>query len=150
MAVDFSNYLSVPVDSIEAPKAAPTGHYFATFVSSKGTERFYDGKGGKATPVCELTLKLTGADTDAQEEDPIAAEKCVGKLVTKDYTLSEESGMYNLRRFVSETCGVDTKGLDLGDALDACKGSAVKVFNQPRAGKEEGQFYNNITKILPL
>ncbi len=150
MAVDFSNYLSVPVDSIEAPKASPTGHYFATFQSWKGAERFYEGKGGPATPVVELTFKLTGADEDAADEDAASAAKCVGKLVTKDYTLSEESGMYALRRFTSETCGVDTKGLDLGDSLDACKSAEVKVFNQPRAGKEEGQFYNNVTKILPL
>ncbi len=149
MAVDFSNYLSVPVDSIEAPKAAPTGHYFATLQAWKGAERFYAGKGGPATPVVELTLKITGPDADASEEDPTGAEKAIGKLVTKDYNLSEESGMYGLRRFTAETCGVDTKGLDLSDALDACKSATVKIFNQPRAGKEEGQYYNNVTMILP-
>lgn len=148
--VDFSKYLDVKVDTIEAPKSAPVGHYFASFVSWKGAERFYEGKGGPATPVVELTFKITGADEDAEEEDAEAATKATGKLVTKDYNLSEESGMFGLRRFTAETCGIDTKGLGLSDALDACKGSGVKVFNEPRADKRnEGVFFNNITKVLP-
>ena len=150
MALDFSSYLNVEVDTIEAPKTPPLGHYFADFTSWKGAERDYNkASGGPKVPVVEVTFKITCPDDDATEEDADGAEKAVGRLVTKDYTLNDEAGMYALRRLTGETCGVDTKGLALQDALDACKGSQVKVFNQPRAGKEEGQFFVNITKVLP-
>jgi hypothetical protein len=150
MPQDFSKYLGVEVDTIERPAAPPTGHYFGKFQSWKGAERFYEGKGGPATPVIEVTLKCTGADEDAMEEDASAAEKAVNRLFTKDYQLNDEAGLFALRRLTSETCGVDTKGLALGDALDACKNSDIKFHQQPRAGKEEGQFFPNVTKILPI
>lgn len=150
MAKDFSTYLNVAVESIEAPRAAPAGHYFAVFQSWKGAERDYaKASGGPPTPVVECTYKITAPDTDASEEDADAANKAVNRLVTKDYTLNEESGLYALRQMLAVACGIDTKGLDLSDALDAAKGSDVKVYNVPRAGKEEGQFYNNIVRVLP-
>lgn len=150
MALDFSKYLSVEVDAIEAPAAMPLGHYFATFQTWKGAERDYDkANNGPKTPVVEVTFKITTPDDDALEEDPAAAQKAVGRLVSKDYTLSDEAGMYALRRLTAETCGIDTKGLGLEDALNACKGSDVKVYNQPRAGKDEGVFYTNIKSVLP-
>lgn len=147
---DFSSYLGVKVDTIEAPTAAPNGHYFATFTGWKTAERNYaKATGGPPTPVVELTFKITSPDTDAAEDMPEAAQKAVNKLVTKDYTLNEEAGMFNLRKFTGDTCGIDTKGLSLEDALNACKGSDVKVYNEPRPGKEEGQFFNNVTRVLP-
>jgi len=149
--VDFSKYLGVAVDTIEAPRSAPEGHYHASFVSWKPTERNY-GKatGAPPTPVIELTFKVTGASEDAIDLDAEAAEKATGRLMTKDYSLDDDAGLYGLRRFASETCGIDTKALNLGDSLDACKGSDVMLFNQPRPGKEEGVFYNNVTKVLPV
>lgn len=149
MAVDFSKYLSKKVEEIERPSVGPVGHYFAKLQSWKGAERFYEGKGGPATPVVEVTFKITGVDEDALEEDAASAEKGIGRLVTRDYNLSDEGGTYALRRLTEETCGVDTAGLDLSDALDACKGSDVKVFNEPRQGKEEGQLFWNIKQVLP-
>ena len=34
------------------------------------------------------------------------------------------------------------------DVLDALKGQDVRVHNAPKAGKEEGQFYNNVDMVL--
>lgn len=151
MAVDYSKYLGKKVDEIERPTTGPAGHYFATYQSFKGAERYYDKENPKVgTPVVELTFKITGPDEDAIAEDADSAEKMVGRLATKDYTLTDDGGMFSLRRFGEETCGVDGKGLELGDLLDAAKGSAVLLFNQPRAGKEEGQFYFNVSKVLKV
>lgn len=149
MAVDFSRYLKTKVDEIERPSIGPVGHYYAKVQSWKGAERFFEGKGGPATPVCEVSFKITAPDEDALAEDEAQANKAVGRLVTKDYQLNDDQGMYNLRRLTSDTCGIDTKGLELDDALDACKGSDVKVFNEPRQGKEEGQLFWNIKQVLP-
>lgn len=150
MAVDYSKYLGVPVDDIERPSVGPAGHYFATFQSYKGAERFYDKENPKvATPVCELTFKITGPDEDALAEDEENANKMTGRLATRDYRF-DEGGNFSLRRFGEETCGVDGKGYSLGDLLDAAKGSEVKLYNQPRQGREEGELFFNVTKVLPV
>ncbi len=151
MAVDFSSYLSVDADSI--PKSVPSlpgGHFYATIASWKGAERFYEGKGGPATPVVELTFRITGADDDV-DTDSLPEGGGVGKTVTKDYQLNDpdKTGIVMLRRLAEDTCGLDVKGLQLSDVLDALKGSEVKVYNEPRAGKEEGQFFANVKKVLP-
>lgn len=148
-SVDFSKYLGVQVDTIEAPRAAPEGHYLGTFVKWAPAERNYNkATGGPPTPVIELTLKCTATLDDAIEADSTAAEKAIGRLFTKDYALDDDAGLYAIRRFASEACGVDTTGLSIADGLDAAKGSDVKFFNKPRPGKEEGVFYNNVTSIF--
>lgn len=148
MALDFSKYLDVDVESV--PKTLPSvpgGHWFATIQSWKGAERDYDkASGGPKTPVVELTFKLTSPDSDVEDEE--AAQRSIGKLATKDYNLADGSGQTMLRNLAEDTLSLDVKGLHFSDVLDALKGQEVKVFNNPRAGKEEGQFYTNITKVL--
>jgi|SRR6185312_1976084 len=148
MALDFSKYLDVDVESV--PKTLPSvpgGHWFATISGWKGAERNYDkATGGPPTPVVELTFKLTSPDSDVEDEE--AAQRSIGKLATKDYNLADGSGQTMLRNLAEDTLGLDVKGLHFSDVLDALKGQEVKVFNNPRAGKEEGQFYTNITKVL--
>jgi len=148
MALDFSKFLDVDIDAI--PKTLPSvpgGHFFATIQSWKGAERDYDkATGGPKTPVVEISFKFTGADSDVEDDDQ--AQKSIGKLATKDYNLADGSGQTMLRNLAEDTLGLDVKGLHFSDVLDALKGQEVKVFNNPRAGKEEGQFYTNITKVL--
>jgi len=144
--LDFSSYLSKSVDDIEAPKPLPGGHFLATFKSWKGAERDYDkANGGPKTPVVELTFNQLQPDEDVEDELPSGLSNMA---VTKDYRLNDDVGLFGLKRFASETCDVDTKGLDLNDALDACLGSTVKLFNEPRPGQEEGQFFTNIKRVL--
>lgn len=154
MAQDFSRYLDVDVDSI--PKSVPSlplGHYFADITAWKGAERDYDkASGGPKTPVVEITFKITGADDDVEFIDGgMSPGSEVGKTVTKDYTLNDpdKTGQVMLRRLAEETCQLDVKGLALTDVLDALKGQPVKVYNEPRAGKEEGQFFTSIKRVLP-
>lgn len=145
---DFTRYLSVEVDTIEKPKPLPVGHFLATFKSWKGAHRDYDkATGGPKTPVIELTFTGLNACDDVEESD--LPEKYTEKLVTKDYQLNDPNGMFALKKFTGETCDIDTKGLSLGDALDACKGATVKLFNDPRPDKkQEGVFYDNIIRVL--
>jgi len=148
MALDFSKYLDVDVESV--PKTLPSvpgGHWFSTIAGWKGAERNYDkATGGPPTPVVELTFKLTSPDSDVEDDE--SAQKSIGKLATKDYNLADGSGQTMLRNLAEDTLGLDVKGLHFSDVLDALKGQEVKVFNNPRAGKEEGQFYTNITRVL--
>lgn len=146
--IDFSAYTKVALDDIEKPKPLPVGHFLAVFKSWKGAERDYDkAAGGPKTPVVELTFTSLQADDDVEPSDlPTDYEK---KLVTKDYQLNDPNGMYALKRFVGEICDADTKGLDLEDGLNACRGSTVKLFNDPRPDKkQEGVYYDNIVRVL--
>ncbi len=157
MAVNFDSYLDVPVENISAAKALPTGHYFADIRSWKGAERTYRPEEG-AVAVIEMTFVTTGPDEDVDSGE-LPANGGVGVLITKDYQLSAvssdgkvEGGAQSiLRNMAEKTCDLDTKGLSFRDVLEALKGQPVKVHQEPRADKRnEGVFYNNITKVLPV
>lgn len=154
MALDLTKYLDIPVESVsKIIPSIPGGHFFADVQGWKGAERDYDKKdGGPKTPVIEVTFKLTGADEDVVFTDSFPEGTEVGKTVTKDYRLNDpdKAGHTMLRRLAEDTCKLPTKGLHFIDMLDAMKGSSVKVFNDPRPGQEEGQFFPNIKKVLPI
>lgn len=155
MALNFDQYLNVPVENIEAAKPLPVGHFFATIQSWKGREVDYKD-GNPKVPVIELTFKTSAPDEDV-DETLLPANGGVGVLVTKDYRLVapsggkiEGGGQNQLRRLAEETCQLDTKGLNLSDVLEQLKGQEVRVYNEPRPDKnDDAVFYNNITKVLP-
>lgn len=152
MATDFSRYLDVPVESIpENFVSLPAGHYLARITSWKGAERSYEGKGGPLTPVVELAFKIT-APCDDIEESLLPESGGVGKIITRDYTLSDpdQSGQTMIRQLAEKTCGLATQGLHLSDVLDALKEQDVKIYNEPRPGKDEGQFFPKVAKVLAV
>lgn len=153
MALDLSKYLDVPVESVaKVVPVLPGGHFFADVMGWKGGERDYDkADGGPKTPVVEVSFKITGADDDVTFGEAFEQGKEVGKIVTRDYRLNDPDGAGKtyLRNLAEDTCGIAIKGLHFTDMLDAMKGSSVKVYNEPRPGKEEGQFFVNIKKVLP-
>lgn len=150
MAANFDSYLDVQVDTIERPKAPPMGHYFADFNSWKSGEKNF-GEGKEKTPVITVTFKLTAPDdTDEDLAAIIGDYDPAGRSVDRDYTLNDDGGMSALRTLGEITCGIDTKGLRLRDLLDACKGSPVKLALSQRAGKEEGQFFPKVDKVLKV
>ncbi len=157
MAVNFDSYLDVPVENISAAKALPTGHYFADIRAWAAAERTYKPEDGPV-PVIELTFVTTGPDDDVDHAE-LGANGGVNVLIKKDYQLSSvgqdgkvEGGAQSiLRNMAEKTCDLDTKGLSFRDVLEALKGQPVKVHQEPRADKRnEGVFYNNITKVLPV
>lgn len=149
MALDFSRFLKVNVDDI--PKTLPSlpgGHFYATIKSWKGAERFYDKENPKkGTPVIELTFTINSPSDDVDESQLLDGKLPVS-IGTRDYNLAE-GGSTHLRNLAEDTLGLDVKGLELEDILDAMRGQECLVYNEPRAGKEEGQFYTNLKKVLP-
>lgn len=154
MALDLSKYLDVPVESVaKVVPVLPGGHFFADVMGWKGAERDYDkADGGPKTPVVEISFKITGADEDITFGEGFDPGNEVGKIVTRDYRLNDPDGAGKtyLRNLAEDTCGIPIKGLHFTDMLDSMKGSSVKVYNEPRPGKEEGQFFVNIKKVLPV
>lgn len=152
MATDFSRYLDVPVDTIpENFTSLPAGHYLARITSWKGAERSYEGKGGPLSPVVEVSFKIT-APCDDIDESLLPESKGVGKTLTRDYGLNDpdQSGQTMIRQLAERTCGLDVKGQHLSDVLDALKEQDVKIYNEPRPGKEDGQFFPKIAKVLKV
>lgn len=151
MAVDYSKFLDVEVENIEAPKPPPVGHYHATIKSHKVAERNYDkATGGAPTPVVELTFALTSPGDDV-DTDLLGEDGLKGKLVSRDYRLSGDdgAGLHQLRKLGEETCGLAVKGLRLGDMLPSLIGQEVQVYVEHRAGSEEGQLFTQVKKVLP-
>jgi len=148
MALDLSSYLKVDMDTV--PKrlpSLPAGHFFADITGWKTAVRNY-GAERPEVPVVALSFKITGPDDDVEDPSSVPANK----TVTKDYKLNhpDKLGHIMLRRLAEDTCGLSVKGLELDGVLDALKGQSVKVYSQPRPNnKEEGEFYDNITKVLP-
>ncbi len=144
--VDFTRYLNVSMDDVPATiPSLPRGHFFADITGWKTGERFYQGKANPGTPVVEISFRVTAPDSDVEEEG-----NWVGKVASKDYTLNDpdRTGQTMIRQLAERTCGLDVKGLQLTDVLDALKGQPVKIFNEPRAGQEEGQTFTKITRVL--
>lgn len=142
---DFSKYLNAKVENFERPKPLPLGHLFANIRGWKTAERDFDkANGGPKTPVVELAFSITGPDDDVEGWDP---EMAKGPPATKDYKLPDQ--IYMIREIADKHLGLDTKGLELEDVLNAMKGQQVKVFNEPRLGREEGEYFTNIKKVLP-
>lgn len=144
MALDFSRYLDVAVESIEAPKPLVLGHYFATIKAWKGEEVEYQ-KGTK-TPIVRVTFALTAADTDVDES--LLPPNYIGRTVDRNYTLNDESGQFQLRKLAEDTCELPVKGLHLGDLLPTLIGQPVRVYIEMRPGSEEGQFFPQVKKVL--
>jgi hypothetical protein len=150
MALDFSRYLDVPVDEITQPKPLPAGTYFATIVKHENREVEFE-KGTK-TPVTTISFRLTASDEDV-DPDLLPEGGGVGRIVTKDYRLNDpdRQGQWALRRLGEETLGLPGKGKHLSDLINEFVHQECKVFNQPRPNKnEEGQFFPNITRVLPM
>jgi len=148
MALDFSSYLKVDMDSV--PKRLPTlpgGHFFADITGWKtGTRNFGEGK--QETPVVTILFKITGPDEDVEDPETVPANKVIGK----DYELNDPDrrGQIAIRRLAEDTCDLSVKGLELDGVLDALKGCSVRVFSDPQPNKkEEGEFFDRITKVLP-
>lgn len=155
MALDFAAYLNVPAENVEAAKPLPAGHFHADIASWKGAERDYKN-GEPPKPVVEITFRTTGPDTDVDETE-LPSNGGVGVLLTRDYGLVRptskgkvEGGGQSAIIRLAENLGLDTKGMQVADVLDALKGQSVRVYNEPRPDKkQEGVFYNNVTQVLP-
>lgn len=148
MALDFTSYLKVDMDSV--PKrlpTLPTGHFFAEINGWKTGVRNF-GEGRSETPVVSISFKITGPDDDVEDPGSVPSNK----VVYKDYELNDPDrrGQIAIRRLAEDTCQLSVKGLELDGVLDALKGSQVKVYSDPQPNKkEEGEFFDRITKVLP-
>ena len=147
MAANFDSYLDVEIESIDAPKPIPEGHYFADIKSWKTTEVEYQ-KGTK-TPIVQLDFRITGPDDDV-EMDLMPEGNGVGRIVNRNYTLNDENGPFMIRKLAEETCQLDTKGLKLKDVLPQLIGQPVKVHIKHRMGGPDGdQAFPQVDKVLP-
>lgn len=150
MALDFSAYMDVPTDSVEAPLPLPAGHYYATITSWKTIETDYKNGEGPI-PQVRLGFKVTAPGDDV---DPDALPKggVVGKLADRDYNLKDGTGHYAIRTLAETSLDLPTKGQHFRDTLDALKGQEVIIYGEVRMGKEgtasEGKSFFDVKKVF--
>ena len=146
--VDFSASLSVPVDSIEAPKPYPTGHYYAIFKDPGWSTK--EAKNEKKTPMVELGWELQSADADV-DADQLPEGGVQGKSVFNNYTLNNERGMFQLRQALEAVLGDASAGLTLGDCLPQVASQPVLLYlEQEEDNREPGTFVTRVKKVLPV
>lgn len=139
MALDFSTYLTREVESIEAPKPIPPGHYFATVKSWEAKE-----SKEKKTPMIAVSFSITDADTDV-DTDALPEGGVNNRVVSTNFTLNNEFGAHQLRQMI-EALGIDTKGLTLGDALEHINGQPCKLEISQRMYNDQPQA--EVKKVL--
>lgn len=152
---NFDSYLDIEVESIERPQAPPVGHYSPCRIAAwkQGERAFNKDDPSKKTPVIEIFFQLGSPEEDARENAEsfgVDAESFVGRTVSRDYDLSDPQGQFGLRRMAEDTCSLDVKGLKLREVLDQLKGQEVKLYMEQRVGREEGEFFPKVSKVLPV
>jgi hypothetical protein len=142
MAVDFTNYLSAPIESFEAPKAPPIGHYFATIKDFKIGERDYKVRKGV---VVTLQFTLTGPDSDVTEE--ISDTDLKRARIERDYALDGDNPQQHVIRKIATDLELPVTGLSLGEVLEALKGHDVKLQLDHRMDND-GNAWPQVKKVL--
>lgn len=132
MALDFSQYLSKEVDSIEAPKPIPPGHYHATVKAWEAKE-----SKEKKTPMISVSFSIVDADTDV-DQDALPPGGVANRVVSTNFTLNNEFGAYQLRQMI-DALGIDSKGISLGDALEHINGLPCKLQITQRMYNDQPQ-----------
>lgn len=145
--VDFSNYLSKSIDTIEAPKPFPTGHYYALIKTPGWTAK--ESKTEKKTPMVEIGFELQSADEDV-DQSLLPTDGIQGKSIFNNYTLNNERGMFQLRQAIEAAIGPASQGLSVGDGLEQIGGQPVKLYlEQEEDNREAGVFVTRVRKVLP-
>jgi hypothetical protein len=143
MAVDFTNYLSAPIESFEAPKAPPVGHWFASIKDYKVAERDFKVRKGV---VCTLSFTLTGPDSDVTE--PFSEADMKRTRIERDYALDGDNPQQHVLRGIAEQqLGLPVAGLSLGEVLEAMKGHDVKLQLDHRFDND-GNAWPQVKKVL--
>lgn len=140
---DFSSYLNVQIDSIEAPKPLPEGHYFA-ITTNPGWETVESSQ--KKTPMLKVTFELQSA---AEDVDPglLPENGVAGKKLSTNFILNNESGPHFARQMMEEAMGLPVAGLSLGEGLQQIAGQPVKLYITQRQ-LDDGTLINDVKKIL--
>lgn len=144
MALDFTAYLSTPLDTIEAPKPLPVGHYYAEVKKWEAVE----SKSEKRTPMVRVDFTIRSADSDVDPAE-LPKDGVNNRLVSVNYTLNNEYGTYQLRQFMADALKLDIKGLSLQDGLEQIAGQPVKLYIEQRA-LDDGRLMADVKKTLPV
>ena len=96
--VNYRELLSQPTDSVERPRALPTGHYFGTIL---GTE--FNRSKQKQTAFCRVHLKVNGPAEDV-DATAVAGIDFSRREQRKDYYITPKS-MWRLSDMLNAVLG---------------------------------------------
>ncbi len=140
--VNFSELLSVQVESVERPKSFPVGHYEAIVA---GHEM---GKSSqKETPFVRFQVKLIGPAEDVDEDlfDEAGGMEALRerKPIPLTFYLTKDA-MFRLREFLENTMELSCAARNFDEVIPETTNVALKVHIAHRAGQKEGEFYMDL------
>jgi len=139
MAVDFSNLLTKPVDTIERPPVLPAGHYFGSVAKYEFGE-----SSQKKTPYLRVHVQLHSPDADIDPES-IAKIDLSKRTLRSDFFLTEDA-LYRLKDFLI-SCEVKTEGRTLNEVIPEIINAQVKAQVTITPSQDGSDFYNNIKTL---
>ena len=144
--VNFSELLSVQVDSVERPKSFPVGHYEAVIA---GHEM---GKSSqKETPYVRFLIKLIGPSEDVDEDLFDAAGGMTALRERKPLFLTfylTKDAMFRLREFLENGLELNCSGRNFDEVIPETANVSVTVHVSHTAGQKEGEFYMQIDDYM--
>jgi hypothetical protein len=141
LATDFKSLLSKKVEDAVKPKILPAGTY-------EGVVKGYNlGESKeKKTPYVEFTYTITSPGEDIMSED-LEGVNWQGKEFRSTFYLTPEAD-YRLKDFL-KSCGIDTDGRSFGETIpDTVRAAVLLSLTQVPNTREEGEFYNNIGRVI--
>lgn len=144
--VNFSELLSVQVESVERPKNFPVGHYEAIVASHEmGTSS------QKGTPYVRFLIKLLGPGDDVDEE---LFEEAGGmealrkrKPLRMDYYLTKDA-IYRLREFLENGLALNTAARNFDEVIPESTNASITVQVSHRAGQKPDEFFMDLSDYL--
>lgn len=139
--VDFRKLLDVQADTIQPPKALPTGNYFGNIKS------FETGQSSeKQTPFIRFHFTLTHASPDIEESELEGIDLAKKNLRT-DFYLTDDS-KYRIVQFL-ESVGLNIKGRTVSELLPETQGLPVQIAVTQRFNKKDPSAppFNEVAKV---
>lgn len=144
--VNFSELLTVQVDSVERPKSFPVGNYEAIIA---GHEM---GKSSqKETPYVRFNVKLVGPSEDVDEDLFEAAGGMEALRERRPIPLTfylTKDALYRLREFLENGLQLSCSGKNFDEVIPDSTNVALSVHVAHRAGQKEGEFYMDLDDYM--
>jgi hypothetical protein len=124
--VDFTSILTTQADAVEKPKPRPVGSYLATLVGMPGQKTVQSQ--GEEKPIISFSCKIIAAGADVDQDDLSAhGEVHSWPPYKKDFWVDTPEGQYALKRFLTETLGMEASGKTIAELLAESPGKQLTI-----------------------
>jgi hypothetical protein len=145
MTSNFADILNTKVDTIEKPKPLPVGSYVGLITKVETGE-----SAKQKTPLISVKINLSEAlgDVDLDLLEKSGGFGKNGKEISSDYYLTEKA-LFRIKELAENHLGLDTKGMTLGEVIQALPNNRVGVEIAHRSGEGDAIYMDVKRTFLP-